>query len=153
MKKVFCHISENTEEISKCYRIREEVFVREQKLFKNSDRDKFDKNAIHICAEYNGEIVGTVRVFEIKDGVWFGGRLAVLKKARRGDTAKLLVKKAVQTTKSKAAKKFLAWVQEANVNFFLRLGWKKTGREKKYLGKSHQLMEANLSLSSENSEP
>ena len=153
MKKVFCQIAENEEEISECYRIRREVFVTEQRLFKNSDRDKFDKNAIHIFAKQNGEIIGTVRVFEEKDGVWFGGRLAVLKKARRGSAAKLLVKKAVETANEKKAKKFLAWVQETNVNFFLRLGWKKTDKKKIYLRKPHQLMEANLSLSSKNSEP
>ncbi len=144
MEKIFCQIAENEEEISECYRIRREVFVLEQKLFKNSDKDKFDKNAIHICAKHNGEIVGTVRIFKKKDGLWFGGRLAVLKKARRGSAAKLLVKKAVETANEIKAKKFLAWVQEANVNFFLRLGWKKTEKKKLYLGKLHQLMEADL---------
>jgi len=144
IKKIICRIAERDEEILECYRIRNEVFVNEQRLFKQSDKDRFDKNAIHIIAEINNEIVGTVRVFKKEDSIWFGGRLAVLKKARRGNTAKLLVKKAVEIAKDKRAKRFLAWVQESNVNFFLRLGWKKLNKGKNYLGKKHELMEADL---------
>jgi len=145
MRKIICQIAENNREILECYRIRNEVFVLEQKLFKKSDRDKSDRDAIHILAKIADEIVGTVRVFKKEDDVWFGGRLAVLKKARRGDASRLLVKKAVEIAKLKKAKRFLAWVQEPNVNFFLRLGWKKIDKKKIYLGKLHQLMEADLS--------
>ena len=145
MKTFLCQIAKNEKEILECFRIRNEVFVREQKLFKDSDIDRFDKNAIYILVKIDNEIVGTVRVFKKENGIWFGGRLAVLKKARRGDASKFLVKKAVEIAKSKNAKKFLAWVQEPNVNFFLRLDWKKLNRKKNYLGKQHELMEADIS--------
>ena len=145
MKKIFCQIAKSREEILECYKIRYEIFVCEQKLFSESDKDKNDKDSVHILAKRNGEAVGTVRIFMKKNNIWFGGRLAVLKKARRGDASKLLVKKAVEIAKIKKAKRFLAWIQVANVNFFLRLGWKKIGNKKDYLGKPHQLMEANLS--------
>jgi putative N-acetyltransferase (TIGR04045 family) len=145
MEKILCQIATSKEEILECYKIRHEVFVCEQKLFSGSDRDRNDKDSIHILAKRNGEAVGTVRIFKKKD-IWFGGRLAVFKKSRRGDASKLLVKKAVEIAKIKKAKKFLAWVQAPNVNFFLRLGWKKVGNKKDYLGKPHQLMEADLSL-------
>ncbi|OGL39467.1 MAG: hypothetical protein A2149_01280 [Candidatus Schekmanbacteria bacterium RBG_16_38_11] len=138
-------MAKSREEILECYKIRYEIFVCEQKLFSESDKDKNDKDSVHILAKRNGEAVGTVRIFMKKNNIWFGGRLAVLKKARRGDASKLLVKKAVEIAKIKKAKRFLAWIQVANVNFFLRLGWKKIGNKKDYLGKPHQLMETNLS--------
>lgn len=125
------------------YRIRREIFVQEQKLFRDSDKDSFDKRAVHIVALVDGKVVGTVRIYEKDRGTWYGGRLAVCK-GFRGRVGGMLVKKAVEIVKEKKAVRFLAYVQLPSVSFFERIRWKAVGEARLYRGTPHQLMEAEL---------
>ena len=144
MKDIRVRLVETAEELHQAFHIRAEVFVKEQKLFVHSDRDKCDERAIHISAVVRKKIVGTVRVYEEKKGVWFGGRLAVLK-PYRGKAGKLLIEKAIETVKERKAIRFMAYVQLPNVPFFTRLRWRLVSEATTYQGKLHQLMEASLS--------
>lgn len=143
MKDVKCKLVETEEELKKADSIRHEIFVKEQKLFLKSDRDEFDSNAIHIIALLHGEVIGTVRVYEREENVWFGSRLAVLKPFR-GRAGKVLIEKAKETVKKRKAKKFMAYVQLPNVPFFRRHRWKSVGDVIDYHGIPHQLMEIQL---------
>lgn len=134
---------ETEEELEEAYRIRHEIFVKEQRLFADSDRDEYDTHAIHIIALFHGEVIGTVRVYEKEKDVWFGSRLAVLE-TYRGRVGKVLIEKAVETVREKQAKQFKAYVQIANVPFFKRYRWRVVGEVTEYQGVPHQLMEAPL---------
>jgi putative N-acetyltransferase (TIGR04045 family) len=134
---------ETEEELEEAYRIRHEIFVKEQKLFVDSDRDEYDGRAIHIIALFHNEVVGTVRVYEKEKDVWFGSRLAV-RETYRGRVGKVLIEKAVETVRGKQAKQFKAYVQIANVLFFKRCRWRSIGEVIDYQGVPHQLMEAPL---------
>ena len=140
---ITCRPVQNKAELLESFALRKEVFVEEQKLFKRTDRDRHDNQAIHIIAFYNNTIVGTVRVHRDKSDIWYGSRLAVLKKFR-GKAGKLLVEKAVEVVKENGAKKFIAYIQERNVPLFKRLKWLPLGQIITYHHKPHQLMEANL---------
>ncbi len=142
-KKILCRIAETEEELNAAYRIRHEIFVREQQLFQPTDRDGFDRQAIHIVAVADDEIVGTVRIYEQEKGTWYGGRLAV-QKGFRGRAGALLVKKAVETVRERRAGRFLAYIQLPSVAFFKRNRWKPVGEVTHYHGAPHQLMEAEL---------
>ena len=102
-----------------------------------------DEKSIHIAALHKDRVIGTVRAYKEKKGIWWGGRLAVMKK-NRGRAGMLLIQKAVETVKEKNAKHFRANVQLENVSLFKGLGWKPTGDVFLYNGKKHQLMEADL---------
>ena len=143
MQDMKCKLVETEEELEKAYRIRHEIFVKEQKLFVDSDRDEYDTNAINIIALLRDEVVGTVRVYEKEKDVWFGSRLAVLKPFR-GRAGKVLIEKAKETVKKRKAKKFMAYVQLPNVPFFRRHRWKSVGDVIDYHGIPHQLMEIQL---------
>ena len=138
-----CRPVKNREELLESYSLRKEVFVEEQKLFKRTDRDRHDKHAIHIIALYNNKIVGTVRVHRDKTDIWYGSRLAVLKRFR-GKAGKILIQKAVEVVKGNGAKQFMAHIQKRNVPLFKRLKWTEVGRVFTHHGKPHQLMEAKL---------
>jgi putative N-acetyltransferase (TIGR04045 family) len=140
MEDLIFRVAQNEEELRKCFEIREDIFFEEQKIFEGSDTDDHDSEAIHIVAIQGKEIVGTVRIYPEGKGTWFGGRLAVLQAHRGGVVGKRLVRKAVELVKEKGAKKFYAYVQEKNVRFFKRLGWRSVREVQKY-GLSHQLME------------
>ncbi len=138
-----CRLVETPDELQQCMQIRREVFVDEQGLFAESDRDEHDEKALHIAAFYGGAIIGTVRVYEESEGLWWGGRLAVVKKVR-GRAGKLLIRKAVEIVKEQGARKFLARVQVENVAFFKTLGWAVEGEPHEYRGMMHQVLKADL---------
>jgi len=133
-------------EIRECLNIRHVVFVTEQRLFPDTDRDDHDDTAIHIAAVADDRIIGTVRCYERRPGLWYGGRLAVLEEHRTGRVGTLLVQKAVQTMREKPeVNRFLATIQIQNVRFFEKLGWWSLGRPRLLNGKKHQLMEIGVS--------
>lgn len=140
MEGLVVRVARDEEEVLKCFEIREDIFLEEQKIFQASDRDDHDRNAIHIVAVQGEEIVGTVRVYQEGEGIWYGGRLAVLQAHRGRVVGKLLVRKAVEVVKGRNARRFYAYIQDKNVLFFKRLGWIPLGEIRKY-GLPHQLME------------
>lgn len=124
------------------YRVRSEVFVREQEIYRESDRDIHDESAIPIVAVMDGQVVGAVRCYRKSGSLWYGGRLAVLPQYRVYNIGAMLVHKAVEVmTAHPEVGRFLATVQIQNVRFFRRLGWLPIGRPILLQGIRHQVME------------
>jgi radical SAM protein (TIGR04043 family)/putative N-acetyltransferase (TIGR04045 family) len=141
-----CHPVRTRREGEGAAAIRHRVFVEEQRLFPDSDRDENDDRSIHLVAENGGEIVGTVRVFPPENnGHWIGGRLAIKKGFRSSGAGERLVREAVSQVRREGCTCFTAHIQQENVPFFIRLGWKTLGPVFEYRGKLHQCMEADLS--------
>ena len=145
-ESLVCHSARTEDERMTALSIRKAVFVREQKLFKDTDEDENDKKGIHLVAKHEGHVIGTVRVYPIGtgNGDWIGGRLAVKKGFRASGAGELLVREAVAIVKKQACNHFTAHIQKKNVAFFEQLGWKSVGPLKDHFGKPHQLMEADL---------
>jgi radical SAM protein (TIGR04043 family)/putative N-acetyltransferase (TIGR04045 family) len=143
--RLICHPCRTKAERQRAFEIRKEVFVLEQNLFSNSDIDENDVQSIHLVAEWENQVVGTVRVFPANNnGHWIGGRLAVKKEYRNTGAGESLVHEAMQCVKNQGCTKFTAHIQLENVPFFSRLGWQTIEPVKDYHGKLHQLMEADL---------
>jgi len=135
-------IAKTPEEIHEYYRIRHQVFVLEQKMFEETDLDYHDEGAIPIIARVGGHVVGAVRCYPNRPGVWFGGRLAVHPEYRTWHIGALLVRKAVEVMAGRSdVRRFLALIQLQNVRFFKRLGWLCLGKPFNYHGRKHQMME------------
>jgi putative N-acetyltransferase (TIGR04045 family) len=141
--EIECRQVQNEEELRESFALRKKVFVEEQHLFSRTDRDRHDRQAIHIVALCNGAIVGTVRVHQQKDGSWLGSRLAVVQQFR-GRVGKLLIQKAVEVVKKNGAQQFCAHILMRNVPLFKRLGWVTAGPVFIYRSQPHQTMEADL---------
>ena len=144
--KLICHPARTEDEHTKAFRIRNAVFVQEQKLFGHTDTDENDRKGIHLVAKQEGHIIGTVRVYPAGtgNGNWIGGRLAVRKKFRTSGAGELLVREAVALVKKKGCNHFTAHIQEKNIAFFEQLGWKGVEPVKDHFGRPHQLMVADL---------
>jgi len=141
--KIECRPVRTNDELRESFTLRKKVFVEEQQLFKRTDRDRHDTQAIHIVALCEGAIVGTVRVHRTGGGIWLGSRLAVLKQFR-GRAGRLLIHKAVEVVKKNGARQFHAHILLRNVPLFKRLGWVPAGQVFTYRGQPHQMMKANL---------
>lgn len=142
MNKVIIGVAEYEEEIEECLSLRHRVFVEEQRLFSGNDKDKLDKKSIYIYAKIEGRIVGTVRVTHIKDGTWFGSRLAVERKFRTGIGIRL-IKEAERFVIKNGGRRFIAIVQKRAEPLFNRLGWRSV-RDLQFHNRPHVLMEAGL---------
>ncbi len=145
-KEFTCRPVVTEEELSVALQIRKDVFVKEQGLFETSDLDENDESSTHIIVEHDDRILGTVRVFPLKDlpNQWIGGRLAVRKKHRDNNVGTLLIQEAMRFVKDRGCMRFTAHIQEQNVRYFALLGWKAVGPVEIYHGKPHRLMEADL---------
>ncbi|MBN2108635.1 MAG: GNAT family N-acetyltransferase [Deltaproteobacteria bacterium] len=138
-----CRRVASDDELAQCLDIRRKVFVQEQHLFEHSDQDEYDRQAIHIAAFYQSRIIGTVRVYQDAVGIWWGGRLAVLKRYR-GRAGRDLVIAAVALVKLQGAEHFYANILSENLNFFKNLGWRPVGDAFLLHGRQHMLVEADL---------
>ena len=103
-----------------------------------------DWRRFHVACE-GGEVVGTVRLYPLGDGLWKGDRLAVLPDARVHRLGAALVNFAVRTAGSLGGVRMVAQVQTSNVRFFERLGWERDGEAAPYRGVMHQPMAIPLS--------
>ena len=129
--------------------LRRQVFCEEQKLFIDHDRDEIDKIAIPLAAistsaGMQDQVVGTVRIHNQKDNIWWGSRLAVDQTHRRvGHLGAELIRLAVTTAHGMGCDHFYAHVQHQNENLFKRLHWEHLD-ELDIHGQKHILMEADL---------
>ncbi|HEX3938082.1 MAG TPA: MSMEG_0567/Sll0786 family nitrogen starvation N-acetyltransferase [Xanthobacteraceae bacterium] len=129
--------------------LRRQVFCEEQRIFVGDDRDKIDDIAIPIVAISSfaiasQEVVGTVRIHALDDGVWWGSRLAVAANYRRiSALGTSLIRLAVSSAHARGCRRFYAHVQAQNAPLFQRLGWT-TIEEIMAHGKPHHFMQADL---------
>jgi putative N-acetyltransferase (TIGR04045 family) len=129
------------------FRIRHQVFVIEQGLFRRPDGTGDDTDAhdddpatIHVVGLAGETICGTVRLYPLGAHRWKGDRLAVLASDRHLGLGAPLVRFAVRSAGLRGGRVMEAFIQPANVAFFRWLGWRRTGGLVDYAGLPHQRM-------------
>ncbi|HEY1323224.1 MAG TPA: MSMEG_0567/Sll0786 family nitrogen starvation N-acetyltransferase [Streptosporangiaceae bacterium] len=144
-----CRAARTALEQAAHFRIRHEVFVREQRLFLAGDSDRDSRDAdpatVHVVGLVGGDICGTVRLYQLRaGGYWKGDRLAVLPGYRHLGLGAPLVRFAVTTAAGRGGREMEAYIQPANVTFFEWLGWRRSGGLVEYVGIQHQRMVIDL---------
>jgi putative N-acetyltransferase (TIGR04045 family) len=160
-----CRPAASAAELAAHFRIRRQVFVLEQGLFRagpagprdglageerpaGDDLDAHDDDpaTIHVIGLANGVIGGTVRLYPLDSaqGRWKGDRLAVLAEHRRHGLGGPLVRFAVAEAGARGGLEMEAFIQPANVAFFEWLGWRRAGGIVAYAGIDHQRMVTGL---------
>ena len=159
--RLTCHAVSAPDELAAHFRIRHQVFVVEQGLFRNPeaqngagwDRDVHDDDpaTVHVIGLFDRVACGTVRLYPLPEvpGAWKGDRLAVLNGHRRLGLGAPLVRFAVATAAMRGGREMEAYIQPANVAFFEWLGWRRVGGLVTYAGIPHQRMLIGLGLSPE----
>jgi putative N-acetyltransferase (TIGR04045 family) len=153
-----CRAVSTAEELATHFRIRHQVFVIEQGLFRDADgsgsgwdRDVHDDDpaTVHVVGLSDGVPCGTVRLYPVPEvpGRWKGDRLAVLDDQRRHGLGAPLVRFAVATAAARGGREMEAYIQPANVRFFELLGWRPIGELVSYAGIAHQRMLIGLRVS------
>jgi putative N-acetyltransferase (TIGR04045 family) len=148
-QRITAELAHEPWQVAAYFKLRREIFAREQGLFAECDQDRFDELASPIVAQ--GEIagmpdavVGVVRIYPEGDNTWFGGRLGVARPYRRvGAVGTSLITEAVSTANAWGCKRFLATVQAANVRYFEHHHFRVLERLELH-GRAHFLMQADL---------
>ena len=91
LNRIVVKTVESTVEIRKAQQVRHRVFVEEQQIPVEEERDEFDDSAVHVIAIDQGAVVGTGRVILQANGFARIGRMAVdLEFRNRGIGGKVL---------------------------------------------------------------
>jgi putative N-acetyltransferase (TIGR04045 family) len=147
--RLACRAVRSAGERAAHFRIRHQVFVIEQGLFRGPDgqgrdRDAYDDDpaTIHVVGFADGIAAGTVRLYPLPGapGRWKGDRLAVLAGYRHHGLGAPLVRFAVAAAGQLGGREMEAYVQPPNVRFFEWLGWRRAGGLVPYAGIPHQRM-------------
>lgn len=144
---VACRLVRTPAERERHLAIRRAVFVAEQRLFADDDRDALDDrpDTLHAVGLVGGGIGGAVRLYPLSAPcLWQGDRLAVVPALRHGLLGAELVRFAVRTAGERGGRRMVAMIQLPNVAFFEALGWRGAGAPERYHGVEHQPMEIAL---------
>jgi putative N-acetyltransferase (TIGR04045 family) len=144
---VACRVAGEPWMVAEHHRIRDEVFVLEQRLFDRSDRDAHDDESatVKVLGFRDDVAGGAVRLYPLDDaGHWQGDRLAVRSGSRGRGLGAPLVRFAVATASSLGGRLMTAHIQPPNVPFFERLGWRVFGEQETYVGVPHVPMAIDL---------
>lgn len=126
-------------------RIRTEVFVQEQGIALDLERDAADAQALHAVA-YNrlGQAVATGRLLPAQDGTAQVGRLAVHRVLRGGGVGQQLLQALTQAARTRGDRQLALHAQRSAEGFYRRLGWQPHGEPFMEAGVSHVEMVTTL---------
>lgn len=138
-------------EIDAYWQLRREIFCAELNIFAGpaNERDPHDLRAVPIVAVSHSAgnpeaVVGVVRIYPADAGVWYGGRLGVVREYRaRPQVGSGLIACAVRTAAAQGCTRFLAHVLAENVTYFRRHQFRVLN-EVELWGRPHVLMQADL---------
>jgi predicted GNAT family N-acyltransferase len=130
-----------TQDIEECLRIREEVFIVEQNVPVDLERDEHDSKALHFIALADGQTVGTARVVLKDNGTSAKiGRVAVRRSNRGLGIGKLLIAAIEGDPDLTHVHSFLLDAQTHALRFYARLGYQAYGEEFMDAGIPHRHM-------------
>ena len=112
------------QDLEECFRIREEVFIGEQHVPADLERDGDDSKALHFMALADGRSVGTARVVFGDDGASAKiGRVAVSRSNRGLGIGKLLIAAIEAAPDLRGVDHFLLDAQTHALQFYEGLGY------------------------------
>ena len=130
-----------TQDVEQCFRIRAEVFVVEQGVPPDLERDEHDRTALHFIALADGQSVGTARVVLRDSGTSAKiGRVAVCRSNRGLGIGKLLIAAIEGYPDLMRVHSFLLDAQTHALKFYAALGYEVYGEEFMDAGIPHRHM-------------
>lgn len=126
-------------ELAQAYAIRIRVFVKEQGVSPEIELDDDDRRAIHFLATVGARAVGTARVV-LHRGAAKIGRMAVLKRYRRGGIGTKLLRRAIAAARRMRARKIYLHAQVAVAEFYRRMNFLAVGPVFDEAGIAHRKM-------------
>lgn len=130
--------------LAAAYALRAEVFVAEQGVPAEVERDLLDSVAVHLLATRDGEAVGAARLLPPQEGTAVLGRVAVRAGLRGGGVGAVLVAVAEEQAARLGAAVVELHAQVPVRGFYERLGYLAVGAEYDEAGIRHVTMRRRL---------
>ena len=118
------------------WRVREEVFVKEQGIDPSIERDRFDDISEHLLLKRDREVIGTGRLYKHK-GIWYIGRMAVLSNLRDQGLGQMILEGLLRRAQEKGAESVTLHSQLSVMEFYEKRGFQPKGQEFKEAGIPH----------------
>lgn len=115
-------IAENTDEIDICYKLREIIFIHEQNVPVDREKDDDDKIAIHFLLFNGVNPIGVGRVVG-DSNIALIGRLGILKEYRKKGAGAFLMQEIINYCKKQNFQKIILGAQEHAIDFYKKLGF------------------------------
>lgn len=115
-------IVDNIDDMDICYKLREKVFIEEQNVPCEMERDEEDDISVHFLIFDHNTAIGTARVFS-ENGNAVIGRLCILKEHRGKNAGMLLMKEIIEYCKKQNFEKIILGSQEHAIGFYSKLGF------------------------------
>jgi predicted GNAT family N-acyltransferase len=110
--------------------IRHAVFVEEQRIPADLERDPADAGCLHALAvDAAGQALGTGRLLPLADGVMKLGRLAVLASQRGRGVGQALLHALLEVARAQGAREVMLHTQQSAASFYLAVGFEVRGQE------------------------
>ncbi|MCI2947397.1 putative GNAT family N-acyltransferase [Staphylococcus caledonicus] len=120
-------IVKNKDMLSECFKIREEVFVKEQGVPLENELDSYEEDSIHIIGYDNHHTpFACARFRPYEDGAKVE-RVAILKTHRQGGYGQSLMLEIEKFAKDKGYQKLILNAQVQAQGFYTKLGYTPTG--------------------------
>lgn len=121
-------ISKGLINIEDAYKVREEVFMGEQKISEEIEKDVYDKLAYHCIIYHNEKSIATARLIE-KNLIWSIGRVAVIKSYRKKGLGIKLMEYLLEYAKEKKINQVEVHAQKSVELFYGKLKFRRIGDE------------------------
>lgn len=136
---------ETAEDLERAYALRHEVFVEEQAVPVELERDEHDATADHVIVEDDaGRLVATGRLVVLDGRVGKVGRMAVSRQARGRGAGAAVLAELERIARSKQLDEILLHAQLTARGFYDRAGYAAQGEEFEEAGIGHVAMRKRL---------
>lgn len=130
-------------EMHEVFKIRIEVFVKEQGVPLKDELDEHEDSSDHVIAYYNNKPAGTGRL-RIIDGIAKLERICILPAIRKFGLGRMIINMLETIAKEKGASRAKLHGQTHAENFYTKLGYKRESEMFMEDGIPHFLMEKSL---------
>lgn len=110
----------NINDMNICYELREIVFIKEQNVPMEEERDELDKTAVHFLLLEGDTPIGTGRVIR-KGSIAKIGRFCILREYRKQGAGLFLMKEIINYCKKQIFKTISISAQEHALDFYKKL--------------------------------
>jgi predicted GNAT family N-acyltransferase len=132
-------IDANSPLMPAAYAVRHQVFVVEQQVPPELERDAFDDVALHLAALRDDEVIGTLRIVVSGSNAKIG-RMAVLAAERKSGVGTRLMDRAVEIAQSMGVREITLHAQLTAKAFYGKLGYREAGDVFEEAGIAHVAM-------------
>lgn len=141
MKDLKCCVFHGKDNLfEKAWKVRETVFVQEQSVPVEIERDAQDELAWHVVLLHGECAIGTGRLFQMQKGHYAIGRVAVLHEYRHKGLGKTIMKALLEKAWQEHALDVELHAQMDAIPFYEKLGFVSQGAVFKEAGIDHRIM-------------